>query len=151
MADEKAKTSQTGRLRQKSPIKAKPKSNQKPCAKKYQNISAARRSGDSISDLVPIGPRRLSPLCFIPEARVVQPLAKIGRRNAICLRCRCPNRFRFRAARKQGVTLALLVWRRLLADIDAYIAPDIIIRVNAFFGLALSQIRFSKGVVTPKK
>ena len=62
-----------------------------------------------------------------------------------------PESIRFPRGEKEGGTLHLLV-TGAYATLMQHIAPDIIERVNRFFGYgAVSHIRFRQGTVTPKK
>jgi hypothetical protein len=141
--DEKAKTASTGK-----PVPKK--SPKKPAAKKYQKYQRPRGGpAKSISDLVPeIGRAAFRRYGFIQSSVVSRWAEIVGERYAAVS---LPESIRFPRGEKEGGTLHLLVGGAY-ATMMQHIAPEIIERVNRFFGYgAVSQIRFRQGVVTPKK
>ena len=141
--NEKAKTAATGKA---APRKA-PK---KPTVKKYQKYQRPRGGpAKSISDLVPeIGRAAFRRYGFIQSSVVSRWAEIVGERYAAVS---LPESIRFPRGEKEGGTLHLLV-TGAYATLMQHIAPDIIERVNRFFGYgAVSHIRFRQGTVTPKK
>ena len=141
--NEKAKTAATGKA---APRKA-PK---KPTVKKYQKYQRPRGGpAKSISDLVPeIGRAAFRRYGFIQSSVVSRWAEIVGERYAAVS---LPESIRFPRGEKEGGTLHLLV-TGAYATLMQHIAPDIIERVNRFFGYgAVSHIRFRQGTVTPKE
>lgn len=147
IGDEKAKTVENGKpASRKSPVKA-PK---KRTAKRYQKYQRPRGGpAKSISDLMPdIGRAAFRRYGFIQSSVVSRWAEIVGERYAAVS---LPESIRFPRGEKEGGTLHLLV-SGAYATLMQHIAPDIIERVNRFFGYgAVSQIRFRQGTVTPKK
>ncbi|MEO9601558.1 DUF721 domain-containing protein [Parasphingorhabdus sp.] len=147
IGDEKAKTAGVGKaLSKKSPKKA-PK---KVSVKKYQKYQRPRGGpAKSISDLVPeIGRAAFRRYGFIQSSVVSRWPEIVGERYAAVS---LPESIRFPRGEKEGGTLHLMV-SGAYATLMQHIAPDIIERVNRFFGYgAISHIRFRQGTVTPKK
>ena len=141
--EEKAEPARTGK-----PVpKRTPKKTQ---ARKYQKYQRPRGGpAKSISDLVPeIGRAAFRRYGFIQSSVVSRWAEIVGERYAAVS---LPESIRFPRGEKEGGTLHLLV-SGAYATLMQHIAPDIIERVNRFFGYgAVSQIRFRQGVVTPKK
>lgn len=141
--DEKAKSVPPG--------KAVPnKSPKKTAARKYQKYQRPRGGpAKSISDLMPeIGRAAFRRYGFIQSSVVSRWAEIVGERYAAVS---LPESIRFPRGEKEGGTLHLLV-SGAYATMMQHIAPDIIDRVNRFFGYgAISQVRFRQGVITPKK
>lgn len=141
--EEKAEPARTGK-----PVpKRTPKKTQ---ARKYQKYQRPRGGpAKSISDLMPeIGRAAFRRYGFIQSSVVSRWAEIVGERYAAVS---LPESIRFPRGEKEGGTLHLLV-SGAYATLMQHIAPDIIERVNRFFGYgAVSQIRFRQGVVTPKK
>ena len=141
--DEKAKSVPPG--------KAVPKKSPKKTAfRNYQKYQRPRGGpAKSISDLVPeIGRAAFRRYGFIQSSVVSRWAEIVGERYAAVS---LPESIRFPRGEKEGGTLHLLV-SGAYATLMQHIAPDIIERVNRFFGYcAISQVRFRQGVVTPKK
>jgi hypothetical protein len=140
--DEKAKTTATGKpTPKKSPAKSP--------ARKYQKYQRPRGGpAKSISDLMPeIGRAAFRRYGFIQSSVVSRWTEIVGERYAAVS---LPESIRFPRGEKEGGTLHLL--GGAYATMMQHIAPDIVERVNRFFGYgAVSQIRFRQGVVTPRK
>lgn len=103
----------------------------------------------SISDLMPeIGRAAFRRFGFIQSSVVSRWPEIVGERYAdVSL----PESIRFPRGEKEGGTLHLLV-SGAHATLMQHITPEIIERVNRFFGYgAISQVRFRQGVVTPPK
>lgn len=147
IGDEKAKTVENGKpASKKSPVKAPKKST----AQRYQKYQRPRGGpAKSISDLMPdIGRAAFRRYGFIQSSVVSRWAEIVGERYAAVS---LPESIRFPRGEKEGGTLHLLV-SGAYATLMQHIAPDIIERVNRFFGYgAVSQIRFRQGAVTPKK
>ncbi len=141
--DEKAKTARSSNAApKKSPKKSK--------AKAYQKYQRPRGGpAKSISDLMPeIGRAAFRRYGFIQSSVVSRWAEIVGERYAAVS---LPESIRFPRGEKEGGTLHLLV-SGAYATLMQHIAPDIIERVNRFFGYrAVSQIRFRQGIVTPKE
>ena len=145
--DEKAKTAATGTpVSNKAPKKSAPKTK----AKAYQKYQRPRGgAAKSISDLMPeIGRAAFRRYGFIQSSVVSRWVEIVGERYAAVS---LPESIRFPRGEKEGGTLHLLV-SGAYATMMQHIAPDIIIRVNRFFGYgAVSHIRFRQGAITPKE
>jgi hypothetical protein len=144
--DEKAKTAATGKP---APKKSAGKSPSKSKARVYQKYQRPRGgAAKSISDLMPeIGRAAFRRYGFIQSSVVSRWAEIVGERYAAVS---LPESIRFPRGEKEGGTLHLLV-SGAYATMMQHIAPDIIIRVNRFFGYgAVSQIRFRQGAITPK-
>ncbi len=103
----------------------------------------------SISDLMPeIGRAAFRRFGFIQSSVVSRWPEIVGERYAdVSL----PESIRFPRGEKEGGTLHLMV-SGAHATLMQHITPEIIERVNRFFGYgAISQVRFRQGVVTPPK
>ena len=140
---EKAKIADSGKP-------APKKSPNKSPVRKYQKYQRPRGGpAKSISDLVPeIGRAAFRRYGFIQSSVVSRWAEIVGERYAAVS---LPESIRFPRGEKEGGTLHLVVGGAY-ATLMQHIAPDIIERVNRFFGYgAVSQIRFRQGVVTPKK
>jgi hypothetical protein len=141
--DEKAKTTATGHpAPKKSPTRSP--------ARKYQKYQRPRGGpAKSISDLMPeIGRAAFRRYGFIQSSVVSRWAEIVGERYAAVS---LPESIRFPRGEKEGGTLHLLVGGSYVTMMQ-HIAPDIVERVNRFFGYgAVSQIRFRQGVVTPRK
>ncbi len=137
--DEKAKTA---RSRTTTPKKSKAKTFQK-----YQRPRGG--PAKSISDLMPeIGRAAFRRYGFIQSSVVSRWAEIVGERYAAVS---LPESIRFPRGEKEGGTLHLLV-SGAYATLMQHIAPDIIERVNRFFGYgAVSQIRFRQGSVAPRE
>ena len=147
IGDDKAKTAENGKPAPKKPAKKVPK---KPAAKTYQKYQRPRGGpAKSISDLVPeIGRAAFRRYGFIQSSVVSRWAEIVGERYAAVS---LPESIRFPRGEKEGGTLHLVV-SGAYATLMQHIAPDIIIRVNRFFGYgAVSHIRFRQGIVTPRK
>jgi|TARA_R100001244_G_scaffold39766_12_gene36032 hypothetical protein len=145
--DEKAKTAHGGAAAPKKPPKKSPKQT---TLRKYQKYQRPRGGpAKSISDLMPeIGRAAFRRYGFIQSSVVSRWPEIVGERYAAVS---LPESIRFPRGEKEGGTLHLLV-SGAYATLMQHIAPDIIERVNRFFGYgAVSQIRFRQGNVTPKK
>ena len=141
--NEKAITAATG-------APASKKAARKPAARKYQKYQRPRGGpAKSISDLVPeIGRAAFRRYGFIQSSVVSRWAEIVGDRYAAVS---LPESIRFPRGEKEGGTLHLLV-TGAYATLMQHIAPDIIERVNRFFGYgAVSHIRFRQGTVTPKE
>ncbi len=145
--DEKAKTFATGTPAPKTvPVKAPAK----PKARKHQKYQRPRGGpAKSISDLVPeIGRAAFRRYGFIQSSVVSRWAEIVGERYAAVS---LPESIRFPRGEKEGGTLHLLV-TGAYATLMQHIAPDIVERVNRFFGYgAVSHIRFRQGTVTPRQ
>ncbi|WP_339691190.1 DciA family protein [uncultured Parasphingorhabdus sp.] len=129
---------------------ASKKAARKPAARKYQKYQRPRGGpAKSISDLVPeIGRAAFRRYGFIQSSVVSRWAEIVGDRYAAVS---LPESIRFPRGEKEGGTLHLLV-TGAYATLMQHIAPDIIERVNRFFGYgAVSHIRFRQGTVTPKE
>ncbi|WP_373491560.1 DUF721 domain-containing protein [Parasphingorhabdus sp.] len=145
--DEKATNAATGTPAAK---KVAPRSPGKSSARPYQKYQRPRGGpAKSISDLMPeIGRAAFRRYGFIQSSVVSRWAEIVGERYAAVS---LPESIRFPRGEKEGGTLHLLVGGAY-ATMMQHIAPDIIERVNRFFGYgAISQIRFRQGVVTPAK
>ncbi|WP_323801595.1 DUF721 domain-containing protein [Parasphingorhabdus sp.] len=141
--EEKAKIADSGKPAPKKSPKKSP-------VRKYQKYQRPRGGpAKSISDLVPeIGRAAFRRYGFIQSSVVTRWAEIVGDRYAAVS---LPESIRFPRGEKEGGTLHLVVGGAY-ATLMQHIAPDIIERVNRFFGYgAVSQIRFRQGVVTPKK
>ena len=126
------------------------KASKKAPVRKYQKYQRPRGGpAKSISDLIPeIGRAAFRRYGFIQSSVVSRWAEIVGERYAAVS---LPESIRFPRGEKEGGTLHLVV-SGAYATLMQHIAPDIIERVNRFFGYgAVSQIRFRQGVVTPKK
>jgi len=126
------------------------KSSTKSAVRKYQKYQRPRGGpAKSISDLMPeIGRAAFRRYGFIQSSVVSRWPEIVGERYAAVS---LPESIRFPRGEKEGGTLHLLV-SGAFSTLMQHIAPDIIERVNRFFGYgAVSQIRFRQGPVTPRK
>ncbi|MEH6791564.1 DUF721 domain-containing protein [Parasphingorhabdus sp.] len=126
------------------------KSPAKSQVRKYQKYQRPRGGpAKNISDLVPeIGRAAFRRYGFIQSSVVSRWPEIVGERYAAVS---LPESIRFPRGEKEGGTLHLVV-SGAFATMMQHISPDIIERVNRFFGYgAVSQIRFRQGVVTPRK
>ncbi|SIO17777.1 hypothetical protein SAMN02745824_3239 [Parasphingorhabdus marina DSM 22363] len=118
--------------------------------RKYNKFQRPRGGeARSISDLMPeIGRAAFRRFGFIQSSVVSRWPEIVGERYAdVSL----PESIRFPRGEKEGGTLHLLV-SGAHATLMQHITPEIIERVNRFFGYgAISQVRFRQGVVTPPK
>ena len=145
--DEKVKSARSGTA---APKKSPGKTPRKTKAKAYQKYQRPRGGpAKSISDLMPeIGRAAFRRYGFIQSSVVSRWAEIVGERYAAVS---LPESIRFPRGEKEGGTLHLLV-SGAYATMMQHIAPDIIIRVNRFFGYnAVSQIRFRQGIVTPRE
>lgn len=119
-------------------------------SKKYQKYQRPRGGpAKSISDLMPeIGRAAFRRYGFIQSSVVSRWPEIVGQRYAdVSL----PESIRFPRGEKAGGTLHLLV-SGAHATLMQHIAPEIIDRVNRFFGYgAISQVRFRQGTIDAKK
>ena len=126
------------------------KSTRKAAPKKYQKYQRPRGGpARSISDLMPeIGRAAFRRYGFIQSSVVSRWPEIVGERYAdVSL----PESIRFPRGEKEGGTLHLLV-SGAHATLMQHITPEIIDRVNRFFGYgAVSQVRFRQGVVNAEK
>jgi len=132
-----------------APKKSSAKSTKSP-VRKYQKYQRPRGGpAKSISDLMPeIGRAAFRRYGFIQSSVVSRWPEIVGERYAAVS---LPESIRFPRGEKEGGTLHLLV-SGAYSTLMQHIAPDIIERVNRFFGYgAVSQIRFRQGAVTPRK
>lgn len=120
-------------------------------AKKYAQKYRRPRGGEarSISDLMPeIGRAAFRRYGFIQSSVVSRWPEIVGERYA---NVSLPESIRFPRGEKEGGTLHLLV-SGAHATLMQHIAPEIIERVNRFFGYgAVSQVRFRQGAVNAEK
>ena len=122
----------------------------KSAVRKYQKYQRPRGGpAKSISDLMPeIGRAAFRRYGFIQSSVVSRWPEIVGERYAAVS---LPESIRFPRGEKEGGTLHLLV-SGAYSTLMQHIAPDIIERVNRFFGYgAVSQIRFRQGAVTARK
>lgn len=147
IGDKRARTVEKGKA---ASAKSPKKATKKPAARTYQKYQRPRGGpAKSISDLMPeIGRAAFRRYGFIQSSVVSRWAEIVGERYAdVSL----PESIRFPRGEKEGGTLHLLVGGAY-ATMMQHIAPDIIERVNRFFGYgAVSQIRFRQGTVTPRK
>jgi len=119
-------------------------------SRKYQKYQRPRGGpAKSISDLMPeIGRAAFRRYGFIQSSVVSRWPEIVGQRYAdVSL----PESIRFPRGEKAGGTLHLLV-SGAHATLMQHIAPEIIDRVNRFFGYgAISQVRFRQGTIDAKK
>lgn len=134
-----------------NPQGAKPKrksATKAPAARKFHKYQRPRGGeARSISDLMPeIGRAAFRRYGFIQSSVVSRWPEIVGERYAgVSL----PESIRFPRGEKEGGTLNLLV-SGAYATLMQHIAPEIIERVNRFFGYgAISQVRFKHGEVNP--
>lgn len=129
---------------------AKRSSIAKPMAKKFNKYQRPRGgAARSISDLMPeIGRAAFRRYGFIQSSVVSRWPEIVGERYAgVSL----PESIRFPRGEKEGGTLHLLV-SGAHSTLMQHITPEIIERVNRFFGYgAISQVRFRQGPVNPAK
>ena len=145
--DEKANSAGNGKPAPKKPPVKAPK---KAKAKAYQKYQRPRGGpAKSISDLMPeIGRAAFRRYGFIQSSVVSRWAEIVGERYAAVS---LPESIRFPRGEKEGGTLHLLV-SGAYATMMQHIAPDIVTRVNRFFGYgAVSHIRFRQGTITPKE
>ena len=119
-------------------------------ARRYQKYQRPRGGpAKSISDLMPeIGRAAFRRYGFIQSSVVSRWPEIVGERYAdVSL----PESIRFPRGEKEGGTLHLLV-SGAYATLMQHIAPEIIERVNRFFGYrAISQVRFRQGEINAAK
>ena len=130
--------------------KMPPKAPKKSAARQYQKYHRPRGgSAKSISDLMPeIGRAAFRRYGFIQSSVVSRWPEIVGERYAAVS---LPESIRFPRGEKEGGTLHLLV-SGAYSTLMQHIAPDIVERVNRFFGYgAVSQIRFRQGNISPRK
>ena len=147
IGDEMAKSDPMGAAAAKTLPRKTPK---KTPARKYQKYQRPRGGpAKSISDLMPeIGRAAFRRYGFIQSSVVSRWAEIVGDRYAAVS---LPESIRFPRGEKEGGTLHLVVGGAYVTMMQ-HIAPDIIERVNRFFGYgAVSQIRFRQGTVTPKE
>jgi len=118
--------------------------------RKYQKYQRPRGGpAKSISDLMPeIGRAAFRRYGFIQSSVVSRWPEIVGERYA---KVSLPESIRFPRGEKEGGTLHLLV-SGAHSTLMQHITPEIIERVNRFFGYgAIGQVRFRQGEVTPQK
>ncbi len=118
--------------------------------RKFQKYQRARGGpAKSISDLMPeIGRAAFRRYGFIQSSVVSRWPEIVGERYA---EVSLPESIRFPRGEKEGGTLHLAV-SGAYATLMQHITPEIIERVNRFFGYgAISQVRFRQGEITPPK
>lgn len=136
-----------------SPDSKKPsgKATGRPSATKKLNKYQRPRGGDarSISDLMPeIGRAAFRRYGFIQSSVVSRWPEIVGEKYASVS---LPESIRFPRGEKEDGTLHLLV-SGAHSTLMQHITPEIIERVNRFFGYsAISQVRFRQGAVNPPK
>ncbi|MEP2989825.1 MAG: DciA family protein [Parasphingorhabdus sp.] len=119
-------------------------------ARKFQKYQRPRGGpAKSISDLVPeIGRAAFRRYGFIQSSVVSRWPEIVGERYAAVS---LPESIRFPRGEKEGGTLHLLV-SGAHATLMQHITPEIVERVNRFFGYgAISQVRFRQGGIDAKK
>jgi hypothetical protein len=147
IGDEMAKS---GRIGAPAASKMPKKASKKPPVRQYQKYQRPRGGpAKSISDLMPeIGRAAFRRYGFIQSSVVSRWPEIVGERYAAVS---LPESIRFPRGEKEGGTLHLVV-SGAYATLMQHIAPDIVERVNRFFGYgAVSQIRFRQGNITARK
>ena len=147
IGDEMAKSARIG-----APTASKmpKKASKKPPVRQYQKYQRPRGGpAKSISDLMlEIGRAAFRRYGFIQSSVVSRWPEIVGERYAAVS---LPESIRFPRGEKEGGTLHLVV-SGAYATLMQHIAPDIVERVNRFFGYgAVSQIRFRQGNITARK
>lgn len=131
------------------PAKGKPLKSGRASKKFYKYQRPRGGEARSISDLMPeIGRAAFRRYGFIQSSVVSRWAEIVGERYAdVSL----PESIRFPRGEKEGGTLHLLV-SGAHATLMQHISPEIIERVNRFFGYgAISQVRFRQGEVNARK